>query len=303
LLHDASKKTLPGVFFYFWLKKYALKQEHAVTSGIHMMQLIRRIILFCLLFPAGFTSHSAQIATESCSISSYDEITKIRYIHDGDTLHLKDGRKVRLIGINTPELARDNRPAEPFAIEAQNTLESLFKTDKSIALLYGKDKKDHYGRLLAHAFTGQGQNIQSALLRQGYARAITIPPNTRFADCYLEMERLARCDKAGAWRTTTVRDTKELGSKDTGFQLIRGRLENIKTNSKGIWLDIDDTLTVGIRPPNLPLFDINELNKLINQTIIVRGWLNKRKGSRPWYIRVRHPRSIQPYSAFSCKDK
>jgi endonuclease YncB( thermonuclease family) len=265
------------------------------------------VILTLLLLPPAFVlfltlSQAAYSATAetACSSQQFDETSTIRYIHDGDTLNLVDGRKIRLIGINTPELARDNKPAEPFAVAATNALKSLFKDDKSIALLYGKDKKDHYGRFLAHALLADGQNVQAILLKQGLAQVITIPPNTRFASCYLEIEHQARCDKAGLWQNATIIAAEQLQDSHLGFHLIQGNVENIRINDKGIWLDLDHKLTVGIRPDNLALFDTKTLNSLLHQTVIVRGWVNKSDKTTPYYVRVRHPLSIQLASTYNC---
>jgi len=60
-----------------------------------------RIFLFC--FTSLLAISNTVWAEPACPADSFDETTTVRYIHDGDTLHLKDGRKVRLIGINTPE--------------------------------------------------------------------------------------------------------------------------------------------------------------------------------------------------------
>jgi endonuclease YncB( thermonuclease family) len=264
----------------------------------------RMAVRLCLLFFPVFFSALPAAADSNCLNDQhgkpYDEVSKIRYIHDGDTLHLSDGRKVRLIGINTPELARDGKPAEPFAMEAKNTLKSLFKDEKSIALLYGKDKKDHYGRILAHALLNDGQNVQAILLKQGYARVITVPPNTQFVSCYLEIEREARCNKTGLWRNADLLVAKDLQNHHKGFQLIQGTVEHININKKGLWLTLDNKLTIGIRPEDQFLFDTEAINNMLNQSIIVRGWVNKSKKPTPFYIRVRHPLSIQLSSAFSC---
>ncbi|NOQ69561.1 MAG: hypothetical protein GQ573_05590, partial [Gammaproteobacteria bacterium] len=172
--------------------------------------------------------------------------------------------------------------------------------DKSIALVYGKDKKDRYDRLLAHAFSTDGKNVQAKLLKQGYANAIIMPPNTAFASCYLEMESYARCNNKGLWKSTSILQAKNLNNKHIGFRLIKGKVEKINTNNKGIWLNLDNKLTIGIRPDNQSLFDLKALNDMLNQTIIVRGWLNKSNKSTPFYLRVRHPLSLQLFSAFSC---
>lgn len=236
----------------------------------------------------------------SQSNNEFSEISTIRYIHDGDTLHLKSGRKVRLIGINTPELARNNKPAEPFALQAKQSLQSLFATDKTIALIYGKDKIDRYGRLLAHAFTQDGRNVQMALLEQGVASTIAIPPNTRFTHCYLEAEKKARCSKTGLWYNDATLAAKTLKQGDTGFKFIRGTVKHIEFNDKGIWLNLDDKLTVGIRPDEQYLFNDKTLKSLRNKSIVVRGWNNKSNRQTPFYMRIKHPLAIQLATEYSC---
>jgi len=259
--------------------------------------LLTLAFLLCLPLSPAFYAATADTA---CSSQQSDDIATIRYIHDGDTLHLEDGRKIRLIGINTPELARDNKPAEPYAVAATNALKALFKDDKSIALLFGKDRKDHYGRYLAHALLADGQNVQAILLKQGLAQVITIPPNTRFAACYLEIEHQARCDKAGLWHDTNIVAAAQLQNSHLGFHLVQGKVENIRTNDKGIWLDLDHKLTVGIRPENLALFDKKTIDELLHQTVIVRGWINKSDKTNPYYVRIRHPLSILLAESYSC---
>lgn len=253
-------------------------------------------LIICSCFSA-----STVFAGSVCSSEHFDEVSSVRYVHDGDTLHLIDGRKIRLIGINTPELARDNKAAEDYAVEAKNALKDLFKKDKSIALVYGKDKTDRYGRLLAHAHLVDGQNVQALLLSQGYASAIVIPPNTQFAGCYLEVENTARCNQAGLWQHKNILDASQLTSQHSGFHIIQGTVVDIDRNDKGTWLNLDNKLTVGIRPENRKLFDLKSVNNMLNQTVIVRGWLNKSKRTTPFYLRVRHPLSIQLASAFSCQ--
>jgi endonuclease YncB( thermonuclease family) len=263
---------------------------------------LRRLFL-CPLFivlSLSFSSVLSAYADTACSSRQFDELSTIRYIHDGDTLNLVDGRKIRLIGINAPELARDNKPAEAYAAEATAALKSLFSKDKTIGLIYGKEKKDRYGRVLAHAMLADGQNVQSILLKQGLALVITIPPNTGFASCYLEIENQARCNKAGLWQDSSILAARELKNSHIGFHLVQGKVENITRNDKGIWLDIDHTLTVGIRPENQPLFDIKNINQLLHQTVIVRGWINKSDKSTPFYLRLRHPLSMQLASSYSC---
>jgi endonuclease YncB( thermonuclease family) len=258
----------------------------------------RLSLVFFLLFV--FAPYA--VAQSDCPGRQFAEISKVRYVYDGDTLQLNDGRKIRLIGINAPELKSDGKPAQAYANEAKKALTSLFNKDKSIALVYGKDKKDRYGRLLAHVFLADGQNVQALLLKQGFANAITIPPNTQFASCYLEMESFARCSMNGLWKNTNILDAKSLEHQHSGFHLIMGRLENINTSNNGIWLDIDNRLTIGIRPDDQPRFDMKRLNTMLNQAVIVRGWLSESNRSTPFYLRLRHPLSLQLLSTYSCAE-
>lgn len=265
---------------------------------------ILRLFLCLLLLLTGASPAFAEYLNARCSdrlsTTQYDEVAEVHHIHDGDTLQLRDGRKVRLIGINTPELARGNKVAEAYASEAKKTLSALFNNDKSIGLVFGEEKKDHYGRFLAHVFSADKQDAQAALLKQGHAFAITFPPNTLLAACYLAVEHDARCHQQGLWKGTTIVSASELNKSHTGFHLIQGKVKSIKTNKKGIWLNMDNKLTVGIRPDNKKLFDIETINTMLNQSIIVRGWLNKSDRSTPFYMRVRHPLSIQLATNYNC---
>lgn len=299
------KGALQRLFLRPWIGPYVAKSqgwrcdECPWMGGIAQGARTAMRIHLCF-FIALLTISSTAPATPLCPKPPHDENARIKYVVDGDTLHLKDGRKVRLIGINAPERAHGNKPAEPFSAEATHLLKRIFKNKPSLSLVYGKEKHDKYDRLLAHVFTTDGKNAQSILLRQGLARAITFPPNTRFASCYLQQERVARCNKTGLWKKNGPLLAKKLKDNDTGFQLVSGKLKDIRINKKGIWLNLDDKLTVGIRPENQPLFDINALYKMRGQKIVVRGWLNKNKKYSSHYIRIRHPSSIQIAEKFAC---
>ena len=82
---------------------------------------------------------------------------------DGDTLVLDMGEKIRLAGINSPELARETCPAEPHANEAKSALERLLVNGRA-QLEVAQEAKDRYGRTLAYLFTLDGQSVQRRLL-------------------------------------------------------------------------------------------------------------------------------------------
>jgi len=317
-----SGSTLGRLFLHPWIGPYVAKSHgwrcdecpgmdgqifsscKICTSaflGGRIPQRARKAVRLCLLCFASLAASNQLVrADTACPGAQYDETTSIKYIHDGDTLHLRDGRKVRLIGINTPEIAHDYKAAEPFSAQAKDALNTLFSGNKTISLIYGKEKQDRYNRLLAHAFTGEGNNIQAILLGQGFARAVTFPPNTQYSACYLQQEREARCARAGLWKKTKPLAAKTLDDTHIGFQLVKGKLKDISINKKGIWLNMDNKLTVGIRPENQQLFDIKAIYKLLDENVVVRGWLNKSKKESPYYMRIRHPSSLQSAVTFAC---
>jgi len=49
---------------------------------------------------------SSVLAAVECPVDRIDLRAEVEYVHDGDTVRLADGRSVRLIGLNTPEMAR-----------------------------------------------------------------------------------------------------------------------------------------------------------------------------------------------------
>ena len=71
----------------------------------------------------------------------------VQRVVDGDTLRLSDGRSVRMIGLNTPELGKQGRSDEPFAVAARKRLEALVADSGGrVGLQPGQQAKDHYGR-------------------------------------------------------------------------------------------------------------------------------------------------------------
>jgi micrococcal nuclease len=126
------------------------------------------------------------------------EYAQVATVVDGDTITLTDGRRVRYIGINTPEVD------QPYATEATAFNESLvagpeiwLETDAQVA--------DQYGRLLAYVWVND-TFINLELVRQGYANAYSVPPNVRYADVFVQAEREACEAERGLWKSTDGTD-------------------------------------------------------------------------------------------------
>ena len=254
----------------------------------------RRFFLLCL-FSFSWPSF-VQAGNQNCASRSYDESATVKYVNDGDTIKLLDGRKFRLIGINTPELARDGQPAEAYALQARDRLRSLLQEhNNQIKLIYGREKQDHYQRSLAHIFLADGSNLQAQLLSEGLANAITIPPNDRYTLCYHQIEKKALCQKKGLWAQKTL-SVAELDDSVSGFRVLSGKLINIRSSHKDIWLEMEHGLSVRIAIQDKSLFDMKRLDSLLGHAVIVRGWLQLKRNPKQnerFYMQIRHPSSIE----------
>ena len=113
---------------------------------------------------------------------------------DGDTIVLSGGRRVRYIGIDTPEVG-DN--LQYYGTEATSFNTSLV-AGQSVSLAKDVSDKDRFGRLLRFVYA-DGILVNAELIREGYARAKTYPPDTRYAGCFAALESEARDAKRGMW--------------------------------------------------------------------------------------------------------
>ncbi len=121
------------------------------------------------------------------------------WIADGDTFHLQNGEKVRLLGINCPEKRHKDKPGECYGYEATRFAIKLLKR-KKVRLEYDKIKRDRYHRLLAYVYLPSGQMVNVIMVRKGYAHVLTIRPNTRYRDRLLRAQRMALDENIGIWK-------------------------------------------------------------------------------------------------------
>jgi micrococcal nuclease len=123
---------------------------------------------------------------------------RVIQVIDGDTLVLEGGTRVRLLGIDAPEMARPGRPAEFLAHKAKAYLAQL-TAGKVVRLEYGPLRYDHYGRLLAHLFLADNTLVEAALLRQGLAHVYLHPPNLSHREVLLAAQKEAMAAGRGIW--------------------------------------------------------------------------------------------------------
>ena len=122
---------------------------------------------------------------------------------DGDTIDVNIGghrERVRLIGIDTPETKKPNTPVQCFGPEATKFTKSLLPPDVPLHLERDVVGRDDFERVLAYVYlAGDGRFVNLAIIRQGYARPLTIPPNVAHADEFVAAARVAQADNIGLW--------------------------------------------------------------------------------------------------------
>ncbi len=105
----------------------------------------------------------------------------VGYVVDGDTIHLEGGEKVRLVGVNAPELHSSNPDERRRADEAKKFVENFCPVGKIIGLdVDDLEREDAYGRTLAVVYVkidGSWVNLNATLIRNGHAEILFIPPS------------------------------------------------------------------------------------------------------------------------------
>lgn len=224
----------------------------------------------------------------------------VAFVYDGDTIRLQDGRKVRLVGINTPEVAHRDQPGQPLADMARERLQSIVTASGKVSVAAAADAHDRYGRLLAYVFDSQGRDIQGLLLQEGLAYAISVPPNLAHVPCYFDLEQKARAQQRGLWAEDYYRPLALPASPDDGgFMEVQGRVTRVGNSRKSIWLNFSPGdasearrgLSVRVARSDLGGFKTLDPASLQGKTIRARGWVSFYK--KEPVLRVRHQASLQ----------
>ena len=147
--------------------------------------------------PAGLGPH------EGGNVGMPGGAAVVTRVVDGDTVHVSVGGRdetVRYIGIDTPESVKPGTPVQCFAKAASAANERLVAGER-VRLSLDAEPRDRYGRLLAYVYRARdGTFVNAELVREGYARTLTIPPNVRYAARFAGLARRAREAQRGLWR-------------------------------------------------------------------------------------------------------
>ncbi|CAN2042870.1 micrococcal nuclease [Candidatus Magnetomoraceae bacterium gMMP-15] len=143
---------------------------------------------------------------------NYDLIGYVKYISDGDTIILRNGKKIRYIGINTPEIAHRNKKGEPYGQAAKKFNKKLVN-GKKVFIIFDSNKFDQYGRILGYIFLKDGTFINARMIEEGYAYCLYYFPNIKHSNIFLKLQRKAMSQKKGIWHKGKGRRQRLIGNK------------------------------------------------------------------------------------------
>lgn len=153
------------------------------------------------------SSPVSQESSPSATLGISGQTAQVLKVIDGDTIEVGYGGKsyrVRYIGVDTPETVDPRRPVGCFGKEASNENKNLVE-GKEVILRKDVSEIDKYDRLLRYVYlpmeSGKFIFINDYLVRGGFAKAVTYPPDIKFTKQFLEAEKEAVQNQRGLWKS------------------------------------------------------------------------------------------------------
>ncbi|WP_164985008.1 thermonuclease family protein [Ammoniphilus sp. CFH 90114] len=153
---------------------------------------------FLILIVSGLLSGCVSQSQDGPAMPKDAKKLVVKRVVDGDTFVLEDNRKVRLIGINTPESVDPRRPVEFYGKEASAYTKKLLE-GKQVLIQWGRTPKDRYDRWLAWVWLPDGTFVNGHFVAEGYAQVYTFKDNPDHAEYLLELQKKAREEVRGLW--------------------------------------------------------------------------------------------------------
>lgn len=167
-------------------------------------------------FPSGSTTFLKQVEARFSSITNQAAVLgktikenlapassgflRVTRIIDGDTIELENGKKIRYIGVNSPETVAPKRPVQCYGKQASAYNKNLV-LGKKVRLQKDVSETDKYGRLLRYVYLQDGTFVNLKLVQDGYAYVETVPPDIEYAARFVVAARKAQDQLLGLWST------------------------------------------------------------------------------------------------------
>lgn len=247
---------------------------------------------------------SSATSLTACSGDRSGQRATVAYVDDGDTVRLTNGTRVRLAGIDAPEVAHHayrDKPAsadEPFGVASRQSLRAMLaRSHNRILLRYGRESRDRYGRKLAYLYLPDGESIQANLVAQGMAMAVYMPPNLDLADCLTVTEQAAARRRIGIWSLAEyapgIETASGIPSDVQGAAIVRGRVVSVHKTARTVWVNLEGRVALQIGRRAWPQFQGVDFYAWRGKTLRARGWLVHDKNRyQDWRMPIESARSI-----------
>lgn len=265
------------------------------------MSLPRHFWALCLTGWLAFSP--ALVAAARCQLDAASGKGVVAYVNDGDTLTLKDGRRLRLLGFDTPEIDHAGGRAEPFALAARQRLMQLAPPGSEVLLRRDSQHRDKYRRHLVRLFTRDGTSIAEQQLRAGLAVLLIMPPNLWQLDCLIDAEADARAARRGLWSLPRYQPHSARNvSPDNHYQQITGRVTQSWEKNGSLYVLLDDRVLARVAPAERALFALQTAGALKGHRLLITGRLHpyrrparasEHKNHIKGYLRLYHPHALQ----------
>lgn len=215
----------------------------------------------------------------------------VNNVVDGDTIEISNGRKVRYLGIDTPETMKRTSGGnwtfdpEEFAVEAKEYNRSLVK-GKKVTLEFDTVTEDKYGRWLAYVYVDD-KMANAELVRKGYAMVYTFPPNVKHVGMLMEVQEDARRSGRGLWGTLKNISPNAADDYIGQYGVVRGLIVDVHVAPRMIFLnfgrDRQKDLTAVIYSSNITLFERRKIDPAAyyrGKNVEIVGKIKYRNGPR-----------------------
>lgn len=126
----------------------------------------------------------------------YQDLHEVVRVYDGDTIQIDDGRKIRLIGVDAPEVESPYTKEEPYGSLSRKYLSSLL-AGKKVFIKEGEESRDRFGRTLAYVYA-DGILINGRIIRDGWAKAY-VRFDHEYKELFTTYEKEAKAKGLGIW--------------------------------------------------------------------------------------------------------
>jgi len=165
---------------------------------------------------------------------------KVSKVIDGDTIRLSNGKLLRYIGMDTPEVRIHKNGGwlydpQPFSLAAKEFNKKLVE-NKFIKVEFDVKKFGTYGRLLGYCFIGN-TFVNAKLVQQGLAVLYTRPPDVKYTDLFIRMQKEARANSRGLWGKLAVIPSTDVGNFINQIRVVSGRVLDTYQSKKVVYLN------------------------------------------------------------------